>query len=458
MQETIHLSDLWEHTITKIFKLDPKYKVDQMIRQWVIYNKLEDFNSLLNYTDEDIKPYCGGNLSYYKENGDSVVKIMPTTPLQMLENLRWYSQHLINESGYLYDDDEFNYPLSEIKWMLQTHGKFMKYVIFTLHRMTPEQMKMNPIKPIIKVKTNEELDKEEGESIIDEEESTETSQELSEEQNSTSDIYIEDQEDSKSIETSQVHNVLNNPIPIDVDSHTVEDVTEIELPKENGEQNNAKEDKLLPTNFEMEIENRKVEGPITYSTDQQIFKFKVNSATDQEVWGVYIDSQSNQNKWTIHGILLHMGFYETTENPNVMMRENHNTKSSEYIFICQDDLSIASTTPQEILNMLKDKYKINIYLQGKYPHDPGGRVICQIQEYLEQLYENVNMLFNNKLPTNLYTTFEIIKLLFRKRNLNLIQQNYISTLHTSNFIKTSTTYMISFYKQETSYMKMKTKY
>ena len=65
--------------------------------------------------------------------------------------------------------------------MLQTHGQFMKYVFFILHRMTPEQMKMNPIKPIIKVMTNEELDKEEGESIIDEEESTEASQELSEE-------------------------------------------------------------------------------------------------------------------------------------------------------------------------------------------------------------------------------------------------------------------------------------
>ena len=62
--------------------------------------------------------------------------------------------------------------------------------------MTPEQMKMNPIKPIIKVKINEELDKEEGESIIDEEESTETSHELSKEQKSTSDIYIQDQEDS----------------------------------------------------------------------------------------------------------------------------------------------------------------------------------------------------------------------------------------------------------------------
>ena len=66
-------------------------------------------------------------------------------------------------------------------------------------------MKMNPIKPVIKVKTNEALDKDEGKSIKDEEESTETSQELSEEQNATSDIYNEDQEDSKSIETSQVH-------------------------------------------------------------------------------------------------------------------------------------------------------------------------------------------------------------------------------------------------------------
>ena len=90
MQQTIHLCDLWEHTITKIFKLDPTYKVDHMIRQWVIYNKVEDFNSLLNYTDEDYKPHGGGNLSYYRENGDSVVKMMSTTPLQQLENLRWY--------------------------------------------------------------------------------------------------------------------------------------------------------------------------------------------------------------------------------------------------------------------------------------------------------------------------------------------------------------------------------
>ena len=65
----------------------------------------------------------------------------------------------------------------------------MKYVIFTLQEMTPEQLKMNPFKPIIKVNPNEELDIDEGESNKDEEEST-TSTEISEE-NSISDIPTE---------------------------------------------------------------------------------------------------------------------------------------------------------------------------------------------------------------------------------------------------------------------------
>ena len=191
--------------------------MDHKIRQWVINNKLEDFNSLLNYTDEYFKPYGAGNLSYYKENGDSVLKMMSTTPLLMLENLRWYIQHLINESGYLYDDDESNYPLSEDKWMLQTHGKFMKYVLFTLHRMTPEQMKMNPI---IKLKTNEELDTEKGESNTDEQESTISNKEEEEyssfsdmsKQDSESDINVDDTQDEQNSHTSgtlQIHNIYN---------------------------------------------------------------------------------------------------------------------------------------------------------------------------------------------------------------------------------------------------------
>ena len=114
------------------------------------------------------------------------------------------------------------------------------------------------------------------------------------------------------------------------------------------------------------------------------------------------------------------GFFVTTENPNVMMRENHNTQSSECIIIYQDGLYLVSATQEEILYMLKDNYKINIYVQDKYPHDPGGKDKYQIKEYLEHLYENMNILFNNKFPTELHTEFHIIKLLIEKENLSLI--------------------------------------
>ena len=60
MQQTIHLSDLWEHTITIIFKHDPESELGIMIKQCVIYNELEDFNSLLKYTDEDLIPHGAG--------------------------------------------------------------------------------------------------------------------------------------------------------------------------------------------------------------------------------------------------------------------------------------------------------------------------------------------------------------------------------------------------------------
>ena len=67
MPAIIHLSDIWEQTITKILHHDPKSELGIMIREWVIFNKLEDFNSLLNYTIDDFTP--SGNLCYSKENG-----------------------------------------------------------------------------------------------------------------------------------------------------------------------------------------------------------------------------------------------------------------------------------------------------------------------------------------------------------------------------------------------------
>ena len=78
MTENIHLCDLWEHTIVKIFKHDLKSQVGLMIKEWVTVNKLEIFNSLLNYTIDDSTP--SGNLCYINENDE----ILHQTPLQEL--------------------------------------------------------------------------------------------------------------------------------------------------------------------------------------------------------------------------------------------------------------------------------------------------------------------------------------------------------------------------------------
>ena len=62
------------------------------------------------------------------------------------------------------------------------------------------------------------------------------------------------------------------------------------------------------------------------------------------------------------------------------MRVNHITKSCEYIIIYYDELYIALTTIEEILHIVKDKYKIKInphvYQGSNFAYDPGGTWIC----------------------------------------------------------------------------------
>ena len=81
-------------------------------------------------------------------------------------------------------------------------------------------MKMNPIKPIIKGKTNEELDTEEGESNTDEQESTISNKEEEEystffdmsKKDSESDMNTDDTQDEQNPhtpETLQIRNVYN---------------------------------------------------------------------------------------------------------------------------------------------------------------------------------------------------------------------------------------------------------
>ena len=424
MTNTNHLSALWEHTIVKVFKHDSKSELGLMFKQWIIFNKLENFNSILNYPIDDFTP--SGNLCYMNEHGD----ILPYTPMKKIFSLRWYIKHLMDEN-----EDEAQHPLSEENWMKQSNCKFMKYVIHHRHTMTPEQHKQKPFEEIFK-NQHEILDTDEGESIEGEERFT-TSEELTEDeysifshmsnQNSESDISVDETqhkensytpetlennttmhdiddlihdenntsedeniieietiedygekiheaEESIPVETSQVLTVFNKTIHHEDDSSDDKSVIEIESPEDNREQEIGKQEKLLTTTFQIEIENRKVKGLITYSTDQQIFKFKVNS------WGVNIEFTLYELKCTIHAILQHMGFYHTTDNPCVMMRANHETKSCEYIIFHQDELYIASSTLQENLHIVKEKYNIkinsNVYQGSDFPYDPGGTMIC----------------------------------------------------------------------------------
>ena len=71
---------------------------------------------------------------------------------------------------------------------------------------------------------------------------------------------IHETEESIPTETSQVLTVFNKTIHHEDDSSDDKSVIKIEPPKENGEQEIGKQDKLLTTKFQIKIENRKGEG------------------------------------------------------------------------------------------------------------------------------------------------------------------------------------------------------
>ena len=79
---------------------------------------------LLIYDLNDFTPT--GTLCNYKEKAEAEeTKIMPNTPLKDLYNLYRYIQDLILEPEFDYDDEEFDNPLDEGNWFLQTRGKYM---------------------------------------------------------------------------------------------------------------------------------------------------------------------------------------------------------------------------------------------------------------------------------------------------------------------------------------------
>ena len=294
MAENIELSCVWDHTIIKILNHDIQSKIGNMIKEWVVFNKLEDFNSLLEYTDDDFTPT--GKLCYINENGEKLYRKL----MKEFYNLRWYIQHLVDLHEYQYGDNQWTNPLHESSWTYITNKHFMKYVNFTLKEMTPEQMKMNPIKPIIKDNTNEELDKEEGESNTDEQESTKsneeeeeftTSEEMTEDEYSTfldmskqdseSDINVDDtqhQENSYTPETLQNNTTIHdkhNLIHDEYDTSENEHIIEIETIEHYGEKIHEPEESIsTETSQVLTVFNKTIHHEDDSSDDKSVIEIE----------------------------------------------------------------------------------------------------------------------------------------------------------------------------------------
>ena len=283
MSENIELSYVWDLTIKKILNYDLKSKMGIKIKESVVFNKLEDINSLLKYTDDDFTPI--GNLCYINENGE----MLPTTTLQEFYNLRWYIQHLIDENEYQYDDDEWINPLCESNWIYQTNKELIKYLNFTLQQMTPEQLKQNPIT----VHPNQKLDTEEGESNADEQESTVSNKEEEEsstfsdmlKQDSESDINVDDtkvQEHSQTPETLQIHNVYNttmhdidDSIHDEYDMSEDENITEIETYEHYGEKiHETEESKPTELSQVLTVFNKAIHHEDDSSDDKSVIEIE----------------------------------------------------------------------------------------------------------------------------------------------------------------------------------------
>ena len=70
----------------------------------------------MNYTTDHFTP--SGNLSNLNQHGE----VLHQTPLKEVFNLRWYIQHVMDQS-----EDEDENPLNHGNWMKQTTGNSLSH-------------------------------------------------------------------------------------------------------------------------------------------------------------------------------------------------------------------------------------------------------------------------------------------------------------------------------------------
>ena len=131
-------------------------------------------------------------------------------------------------------------------------------------------------------------------------------------------------------------------------------------------------------------------------------KLYIVAGTEFEDWEGYILTfskalyglKSSGKRWaeTLHDILKEMNFTASRADQCIWLKKNIKFNLYEYIAVYVDDLCIAPQDPNEIINILKSKYKHKVkeegpltYLLGTdYYQDPDGAMVSQPEKYIER--------------------------------------------------------------------------
>ena len=84
--------------------------------------------------------------------------------------------------------------------------------------------------------------------------------------------------------------------------------------------------------------------------------------------------KSSGKRWSerFHDIIKDMGFMSSKADPCVWMRENKEPKCYEYIATYDDDICIAAQDPDQIIQILKEDYKLKVKGDGPLSHHMGA--------------------------------------------------------------------------------------
>ena len=126
--------------------------------------------------------------------------------------------------------------------------------------------------------------------------------------------------------------------------------------------------------------------------------------------------KSSGKRWAekFYDIIKDMGFTPSKADPCVWMRENKTLKCYEYLAIYVDDLCIAAQDPGQIIQSLKEDFKLKVkgdgplshHLGADYTRDKDNTLVCQPKKYIERLAESYHYMFKQDPPKNMRTPLD----------------------------------------------------